>query len=46
MLPRLALDTRQSIETTLGHFERIASPGKVRSIDTAVIDAFIASAVD
>jgi integrase len=41
ILPRLAVKTRQSIEATLNHFERICNPAKVGSIKTATIDEFI-----
>jgi integrase len=41
ILPRLAYNTQRLIKTTLEHFERIAKPGKLATLTTATIDAFI-----
>ncbi len=46
ILPRLAVKTRESIGAVLDHFERHAAPGKMRSINTGAIDAFIAKRAD
>jgi integrase len=43
ILPRLATDTRRIVNTTLDHFERICSPGKVGNIRTQTIDDYIAA---
>lgn len=41
ILPRLAPKTQRVIKAGLQHFERLAKPGKVASITTATIDAYV-----
>lgn len=41
ILPALATRTRESIRTTLNHFERICRPVKLAAIRTSTIDEFI-----
>ena len=42
ILPRLAVRSRESVQTSLGHFERIIGPGKISAISTSTIDGFVA----
>ena len=42
IMPRLAIRTRDVIEATLNHFERLSAPQKVSAITTQTIDDFVA----
>jgi integrase len=42
ILSGLAPKTKDAAIDSLGHFQRIAAPGRVQSVNTAVIDEFIA----
>jgi len=41
ILPRHAVKTRRVVTSTLGNFERLAKPGLVKSVSTAMIDAYV-----
>jgi integrase len=42
ILSGLAGQTRDAVIDSLGHFQRLVKPGRVQSINTAMLDAFVA----